>query len=504
MSIESRATPMYRAISATFCASLCVATLALDGCHQTASVAPSVMAPAATSQAGSPAAPAATIVPPQAASASVSATPAAYELPSANALYEMVAPIALFPDKLLAQVLAASAYPDQITAADQWLAQNDALKGRALQAAVDTQAWDPSIKALTQFHSVLDQMAQNIPWSTQLGLAYANDPIDVMNAVQVMRQRASAKGALQSNAQQHVASVRNSDGAVDAPMPEIPAGQPGSVIVPPPQTIVIEPAQPNLVYVPVYNPTVIYGMPMPLYPGYVYAPPVYSEADLAATGLISFGVGVAVGAALENHYNWGWSAWGVHWNNGYAGGWVAHGGGVVFNGSPWVPHSTTIVNHVNNIHVGPDYRPHYGPHFDPNIDRHIINTAPVHRGVPLEAPRDHAIDRPVDRPIDRHIDQPIARSDSNGMVRHDDRVLTQQPHPEGETPLRNGTSRPMTQNTPTGAYHAQWQANHPTPATRSPQLAQAAPPRDAARTAPSTDRGLFNGDAAHPSWLRRR
>jgi hypothetical protein len=416
----------------------------------------------------------------------------------------MVAPIALFPDKLLAQVLAASAYPDQITAADQWLAQNDTLKGRALQAAVDTQAWDPSIKALTQFHGVLDQMAQNISWSTQLGLAYANDPVDVMNAVQAMRQRASAKGTLQSNAQQHVTTVRNSDGAVDAPMPEIPAGQPGSVIVPPPQTILIEPAQPNLVYVPVYNPTVIYGMPMPLYPGYVYAPPVYSAADLAATGLISFGVGVAVGAALENHYNWGWSAWGVRWNNGYAGGWVAHGGGVVFHGSPWVPHSTTIVNRVNTIHVGPDYGPRFGPHFDPNVDRHIINTAPAHRGVPLEAPRDHAMDRPADSQIDRHIDRPIARFDANGMARHDGTALAQQPRLDGETRLRNGPSRPTTQNTPAGAYHAQWQANRPTPTPRSPQRVQAAPPRYAARIAPFTDRGLFSGAAAHPGWLRRR
>ncbi len=499
-----------RFVSTAVCASLCASAVVLDSCHQ--SIQPLAPPAAPASQTSASAAPVSAA---STASAVAAAIPAGYDLPSANALYEMVAPIALFPDKLLAQVLAASAFPDQIAAAELWFAQNDTLKNHALQNAVDTQTWDPSVKSLTQFRSVLDQMAQNIPWSTQLGVAYANDPTDVMNAIQVMRQRASAKGALQSNSRQRVTTVHDSGGVVDAPTPMVPAGQAGSVIVPPPQTIVIEPAQPNFVYVPTYNPTVIYGAPMPLYPGYVYAPPAYSEADLVATGLISFGVGVAVGAALDNHYNWGWSSWGVHWNNGYAGGWAAHGGGVVFNGTPWVSHSTTIVNHVNNIHVGPHYGPLYRPNFDPNINRHIINTAPVHRGTPLGAPRnrplDRAVERPVDRQVDRRLDNPIdrprshplssplTRPDFQGTVRHADVPLAQQPHPDGDARFQNGGRHPMT-----GDNRAQWQASHPAPVNHVPQLTQAAPSRDAARTAPSTDRDLFNGDGAHVGrWHRR-
>jgi len=106
----------------------------------------------------------------------------AYTPPTAEQLTQMVAPIALFPDKLLAQVLAGAQYPDQITAANQWVTQNPALKGNALQDAANQQPWDVSIKSLTAFPAVLSQMANNIQWTTALGLAYANAPNDVMNA----------------------------------------------------------------------------------------------------------------------------------------------------------------------------------------------------------------------------------------------------------------------------------------------------------------------------------
>src|SRR5471032_1384895 len=146
-------------------ASVCVALLSLTACDKK----PDAAAPAA---------------PPQAAPA--------YVPPSADQLYQLVGPIALFPDKLVAQVLAASSYPDQVTAADNWLAQNSNLKGRPLQDAANQQPWDVSVKGLTQFPGVLDQMAHNIPWTSALGDAYVNDPTDVMNAIQVMRQRAAA------------------------------------------------------------------------------------------------------------------------------------------------------------------------------------------------------------------------------------------------------------------------------------------------------------------------
>jgi len=483
MSTEILASPVRRAVSLVLCTSLGFGTLTLDGCHQPA--------PVAAPTAPIPASAVAPLAQPQVASAPALNTSTAYELPSASALYEMVAPIALFPDKLLAQVLAGSAYPDQIAAADVWLAQNPTLKPHELESEVDTQAWDPSVKALTQFRSVLDQMAQNIPWTTALGLAYANDPTDVMNAIQVMRQRAQADGALKSDTRQRISTVSDHSAAVDAP-PSIEAGQPGSVIVPPPQTILIEPAQPGVVYVPVYNPTVVYGMAVPLYPGYVYAPPAYSEADMVATGLISFGVGVAVGAALENHYNWGWSAWGVHWNSGYAGGWVAHGG-VVFHGNPWTSH-TTIINHVNNIHVGPNYRPDFGH----TIDRHIIDTAPVHRGGPF-TPERHEPYRDGTHVADR----PLTRPDFSGTMRGHDTPLAQQAHPDLDARRNTSFAPAATQTRQVGAARTQWQQNHPA-VNHTPPLAQGTPLRDTARTAPFAERDLSSGALSHFGGLRRR
>jgi hypothetical protein len=138
-------------------------------------------------------------------SAPAVATPAAastYTPLSADQLYQLVSPVALFPDKLLAQVLAGAGYPDQISAADNWLAQNRGLQPAALTAAAGAQPWDPSVRGLVQFPDVLDQMAKNIPWTTALGSAYLNDPTDVMNAIQVMRQRAAAKGTLKTSPQQ--------------------------------------------------------------------------------------------------------------------------------------------------------------------------------------------------------------------------------------------------------------------------------------------------------------
>src|SRR6516165_2057977 len=127
-----------------------------------------------------------------------------YATPTADQLSQLVAPIALFPDNLLAQVLAASTYPDQVTAAYQWLQQNSSLKGAELMQTVDQQPWDASVKGLTQFPDVLKQMATNLSWTSSLGDAYFNIPQSVMNAVQVMRQRAQQAGNLKSTPQQTV------------------------------------------------------------------------------------------------------------------------------------------------------------------------------------------------------------------------------------------------------------------------------------------------------------
>src|SRR5215467_7590193 len=254
-----------------------------------------------------------------------------YAAPTADQLYQLVAPIALFPDNLVAQVLAASTYPDQVSAAWTWLQQNSNLKGQQLMEAANQQPWDASVKGLTQFSDVLQQMATNLSWTSALGDAYFNIPQSVMNAVQVMRQRAYRAGNLKSNQQQNVQVQNQAPGS--APPPPASSGEPQTTIVqPPPQTIIIQPAQPDVVYVPTYNPTVVYGAPVPAYPG-------YSTGDMIATSLISFGVGVAVGAAISGGgcCGWGWNSWGCGW----------HSNTVVYNHNTYISNSNTFVNRNN-------------------------------------------------------------------------------------------------------------------------------------------------------------
>ena len=146
-------------------------------------------------------------------------------------LQELVAPIALYPDALVAQILAASAYPTQIVEAERFLQQNPGLKGAALGAEVDKQDWDPSVKALTQFPSVLADMDKNLSWTSELGDANYNQQGDVMDAVQFMRKKAEQAGTLKTTPQQTVTAE-------------------GS-------TVVIQPANPDVVYVPDYDPELI-------------------------------------------------------------------------------------------------------------------------------------------------------------------------------------------------------------------------------------------------------
>jgi hypothetical protein len=218
---------------------------------------------------------------------------------SANELQQIVAPIALYPDALVAQVLGAATFPDQIAYANDWLQQNNNLQGSALMQAVNNQTWDPSVKALTQFPSVLDNLAKNLSWTSSLGEAYHTQANDVMNAVQALRAQAKAAGNLQSGSQ--ITVVQQS-----------------------PQTIVIEPTNPQVVYVPQYNPAVVYGTP--------YSPPGYSTGAVVATGLLAFGAGVAVGAAINNNCcGWGYSSWNCNWH----GGAVVYGGGAYYGNNAW-------------------------------------------------------------------------------------------------------------------------------------------------------------------------
>jgi len=201
----------------------------------------------------------------------------------------MVTPIALYPDALVAQILAAGTFPDEVAIADYWLQQNKDLGGPALMQAVNKQSWDASVKALTLFPSVLDNMAKNLNWTSSLGEAYHNDSAGVMEAVQTLRAQAKAAGNLKSGPQM-------------------------TVVQQTPQTIVIQPANPQVVYVPQYNPAVIYGTP--------YVTPGYTAGDVAAAGVLGFGAGIAVGAlASGGCCGWGWSSWNCNW----------HGGAVAYN-----------------------------------------------------------------------------------------------------------------------------------------------------------------------------
>ncbi|MGA3210868.1 MAG: DUF3300 domain-containing protein [Terriglobales bacterium] len=239
--------------------------------------------------------------------------------PSAERLEQLVAPIALYPDALVAQILAGATFPTQIVEADRWMGQNSSLKGEELGKAVDAQPWDESVKALTQFPSVLADMSKNLSWTSALGDAFFNDKDSVTAAVQKLRAEALKAGNLKTTKEQTVTTQE--------------------------KVIIIQPANPQVVYVPVYNPTVVYGYPVAVYPG-------YSSAQLAATAVIAFGVGMAVGAAVWGPCcRWGYSSWGYAW----------HGGGVTYNRNVYVSHSNVYVNR-NSYYKNPNNYPRPTPY----------------------------------------------------------------------------------------------------------------------------------------------
>jgi Protein of unknown function (DUF3300) len=200
-------------------------------------------------------------------------------------LEQILAPIALYPDDLLTQVLVASTYPLEVVMANRWVEQpsNKALKDDALLKALDGQDWDASVKSLVPFPTVLKTMSEQLDWTQKLGDAFLAQQSDVFVAVQALRGRAQTAGTLQSNAQQTVTQ--------DA------------------SAIIIQPTQADTVYVPAYNPTVVYGAwPYPSYPPAYYPPPPgYYVGSALATGL-AFGAGIAITGAL---WGWGRPNWGA-------------------------------------------------------------------------------------------------------------------------------------------------------------------------------------------------
>ena len=200
-------------------------------------------------------------------------------------LEQLVAPIALYPDSLVAQILAASTFPEQVVDADRWVQSHPDLKDDALAQAVDQQPWDPSVKALVAFPSVLGNMDKNLSWTSSLGDAYYNQEQDVMDAVQVMRRRAQQAGHLNSTPQQSV-TTEGSD-------------------------IEIEPVSPEIIYVPAYDPWVVYGGPIGAWPDWYPYPGIWYDGPV-----IFFGVGFGTG--FYGGYGWGWHHWGCDWHHHYA------------------------------------------------------------------------------------------------------------------------------------------------------------------------------------------
>ncbi len=198
-------------------------------------------------------------------------------------LDQLLAPIALYPDSLVAQILMASTYPLEVVQAERWAKQNESLTGDALTAALEKENWDPSVKSLVNFPQVLQMMNEKVDWTQKLGDAFLAQQKEVMDTIQNLRKKAQAEGNLKTNQEQKVIVEKET------------------------QTIIIEPSNPQVVYVPTYNPTVVYGTWWyPAYPPYYYYPPGY----VAGATLFSFGVGIAIGAA------WGYAWGGCNWGRG--------------------------------------------------------------------------------------------------------------------------------------------------------------------------------------------
>ena len=222
--------------------------------------------------------------------------PASVKLPPEQ-LDSLVAPIALYPDPLLSQTLVASTYPLELVQLQQWMEKNKDLKDKALTEAAMKQPWDPSIQSMAVLPDVVNRLANDIQWTTDLGNAFLAQQSDVMDAVQRMRKKAQGTGALVSNEQQKVETK----------------------VIETKTVVVIEQTNPQVVYVPTYSPVVVYGPPVYPYPPIYY--PYYPPGYVAAASMIGFGVGIAIGAAWGGgwgyHAGWGYNNVNINVNNNF-------------------------------------------------------------------------------------------------------------------------------------------------------------------------------------------
>ena len=218
-------------------------------------------------------------VPPPTSTAAAAAPSASAATFSQQELDQLLAPVALYPDALLAQVLMASTYPIEVVQAERWVKANPGLKDKALEDALAQQPWDASVKSLAVFPQVLMMMSDKLDWTQKLGDAFLAQQKDVMATAQALRAKAVAEGTLKDSNEQKIVT----DTATTT-------------------YITIEPTNPEVVYVPTYDPVVVYGAwPYPAYPPYYYYPPGY----VAGGALLAFTAGIIVGAALWGNCNWG-------------------------------------------------------------------------------------------------------------------------------------------------------------------------------------------------------
>ncbi len=265
-------------------------------------------------------------------------------VPTGDQLDQLVAPIALYPDTLLAQICAASTDPQQILDADNWLKQNKSLQGQALINAAQAQKFDPAFVSLVSFPSVLDMMAAHIDDYAALGAAFRANQQTVMDSIQRLRQAAYSSGALDSNEYQKVSTQTQGNT----------------------QVIVVQPANPQVVYVPQYEPQQVYSQTQQAPPPVQASGP--STGDVVAASLLSFGLGIGIGALIANNNQpYGWGGWGWGWG----------GGGMYYHNSVFI---------VNNRYVCPHpyYRPRPVPYNRPIYARPPTNwySRPYYRPPP--------------------------------------------------------------------------------------------------------------------------
>ena len=386
---------------------------------------------------------------------------------AAEQLNQLVAPIALYPDALVAQILAASTYPMQVVEADRWVQSQGNAPADQIAAGANAQQWDPSVKALTAFPSVLSQMDRNLQWTTDLGNAYYNQPQDVMNAVQAMRQRAQQAGTLQSTPQQQVTTYDDQ--------------------------VAIAPANPDVVYVPVYNPWVVYGPPVVAFPGYYYAPPPGIFVGIGFGFHIGFGFGIPLHPWAP--WGWGWHSWGVGWANRT----------VVYNRTTYITRSTTVINHGWSRPGGPPVqlagqrgsfmnRPAYTGYAN-----HVaMGARPTPNGFEN---RPANFNRPGTQPAYNHVQQPSYNrpAPTNGFVngsRPGVPANTQQPTPQQQ--YRPNTGAPSYHPAPQNSYHPAPQ-NYSRPESAPHQMsAPHAEPHSAPHSEPHAEHeGGGGGDHRH-------